>query len=59
MVVFIFGIIIFLFSENVLKNLIILKILTIKNLPNFCDIVRILPHPLKTLLYTMYNVSYT
>ena len=45
--------------ENVLKNLIILKILTIKNPLNFCDIVRILHHPLKTLLYTMHDTHYT
>ena len=45
--------------ENVLKNLKILKILTIKNPLNFCDIVRIIHHPLKTLLYTMYNIDYT
>jgi len=42
-----------------LKYLTILEILTIRNPPNFCDIIRNLSHPLITLLYTMYNVGYT
>jgi len=45
--------------ENIFNNLIILKILPIKNPPNFCYILSFILETPKTLLYTMHNMYNT